>query len=97
MLAPIVLFVYNRPEHTRATLESLACNTLARQSELVIFSDAPKNEAAAEAVREVRKLITDVRGFSLVRVVERESNMGLAKSGHFAVFSAVHERRTCSL
>ena len=80
MLAPIVLFVYNRPEHTRATLEALARNTLARQSDLVIFSDAPKNEAAADAVREVRKLIGGVTGFSSVRVVERQTNMGLAKS-----------------
>lgn len=80
MPAPIVLFVYNRPDHTRATLEALARNTLAPQSDLVIFSDAPKNAAATTAVSEVRILVNSIKGFASVRVVEREHNMGLAKS-----------------
>lgn len=36
-LAPIVLFVYNRPEHTRACLEYLERNELAAESELYVF------------------------------------------------------------
>ncbi|NMG33878.1 glycosyltransferase [Azoarcus sp. TTM-91] len=80
MTAPIVLFAYNRPSHTRATLEALARNTLAAQSDLVIFSDAPKDDAAASAVREVREVLAGVTGFASVRVVERERNMGLARS-----------------
>lgn len=80
MLAPVVLFVYNRPDHTRATLEALARNTLAAKSDLVIFSDAPKNEATVPAVRAVRECIAGVDGFASVRVVEREKNLGLARS-----------------
>jgi hypothetical protein len=79
-LAPIVLFVYNRPDHTRQTLDALAANTLADESELFIFSDAPKNEPAAEKVRAVRSYIKTVRGFKSVHIVERETNWGLAKS-----------------
>ena len=37
-LAPIVLFVYNRPEHTRACLEYLERNELAAESELYVFA-----------------------------------------------------------
>lgn len=43
-LAPIALFVYNRPTHTRRAVESLKVNHLASQSDLVVFSDGPKDE-----------------------------------------------------
>jgi len=43
-LAPIVLFTYNRPWHTRQTVEALKKNELAQDSELFIFSDGWKNE-----------------------------------------------------
>ncbi len=80
MTAPVVLFVYNRPDHTKATLEALALNTLAGQSDLIVFSDAPKNDAAAAGVDAVRALLTDLKGFASVRIVRRERNMGLARS-----------------
>jgi len=87
MLAPVVLFVYNRPTHTRATIEALARNTLARHTDLVIFSDAPRDEAASAAVREVREIIENISGFGSVRAVQRDINYGLAKS----VISGVSE------
>jgi hypothetical protein len=40
-LAPIALFVYNRPRHTRQLVEVLQKNELAGESDLFIFSDAP--------------------------------------------------------
>ncbi|HOD41388.1 MAG TPA: glycosyltransferase family 2 protein, partial [Candidatus Wallbacteria bacterium] len=43
-LAPIVLFVYNRPDHTRRTVEALLKNEFAGESELIVFSDGPKND-----------------------------------------------------
>ncbi|MDR0611932.1 MAG: glycosyltransferase family 2 protein, partial [Dysgonamonadaceae bacterium] len=70
-LAPIVLFVYNRPWHTRQVIEALQKNTLAKDSELFIFSDAPKNEAAIEKVKEVRKYISGVSGFKKIHITER--------------------------
>ena len=38
--APILLFVYNRPAHTRRLVESLLQNTEAAQSRLFVYSDA---------------------------------------------------------
>ena len=40
--APIVLFVYNRPDHTRRTVEGLLGNAEAKESLLYIFADGPK-------------------------------------------------------
>jgi hypothetical protein len=79
-LAPIALFVYNRPEHTRRTLQFLQQNELAADSCLFIFSDGPKNAKQAEKVAEVRALIKQVEGFKSVEIIERSSNLGLANS-----------------
>ena len=78
--APIALFVYNRPEHTRRTVEALAANAGAADSSLFIFSDAPKNQASAAVVEEVRTYVGSVTGFARVTVIERETNLGLAES-----------------
>ncbi len=79
-LAPIALFVYNRPEHTRRTLQFLQQNELAADSCLFIFSDGPKNAKQAEKVAEVRALIKQVEGFQSVEIIERSNNLGLANS-----------------
>ena len=44
-LAPILLFVYNRPAHTRRLVESLLRNAEAAESTLFVYSDAPRDEA----------------------------------------------------
>jgi Glycosyl transferase family 2 len=80
LLAPIALFVYNRPEHTRRTLETLLANDLAQQSDLLVFADGPKNESVASAVEAVRKCIRKIDGFKSVTIIERERNLGLSKS-----------------
>ncbi len=79
-LAPITLFVYNRPEHTKRTVEALQRNTLAKESDLFIFSDGAKNEESKKGVAEVRNLIKTVSGFKNVNVIERSENLGLARS-----------------
>lgn len=78
--APIALFVYNRLEHTQRTVRALQQNSLAEQTELFIFSDAPKHSAQADKVREVREYIRQIDGFKSVTVIQRETNLGLAGS-----------------
>lgn len=78
--APVALFVYNRPMHTRRAIEALQKNNLAKDSELFIFSDAPKDAGAAQAVEAVRELMHGIGGFKSVTIVERERNLGLAAS-----------------
>ena len=79
-LAPILLFTYNRPQHTRRLVESLCRNAEARQSRLIVYSDAPRNDAARPAVQEVRRYLRTIRGFRQVEIVERAENWGLARS-----------------
>src|SRR5882757_237744 len=79
-LAPIALFVYNRPEHTRRTISYLQKNLLADESRLFIFSDAPKTDDDKAKVEQVRNFIKDVSGFKSVKIIERKENLGLANS-----------------
>lgn len=79
-LAPIALFVYNRPQHTLQTLEFLKRNELAPESKLYIFSDGAKTPQDEAKVAEVRKIIHAVTGFQSVEVIERTENAGLANS-----------------
>jgi len=79
-LAPIALFVYNRPQHTERTLTFLKQNQLAAESELFIYSDGAKTESEENNVREVRLLLKKIEGFKSVQVIERQTNMGLAES-----------------
>lgn len=83
MNAPVVLFVYNRLDHTMNVISSLAQNLLAKETDLYVFSDAAKTEKGLPQVSAVRDYIRkkDWRsGFGNVTIVEAEHNKGLAKS-----------------
>ena len=79
-LAPIVLFVYNRLWHTKQTVEALQKNELAKDSELIIFSDAPKTDKHKKPVYEVREYIKTISNFKNITIIERDKNWGLANS-----------------
>ncbi|WP_221394280.1 sugar transferase [Dyadobacter sp. NIV53] len=82
-LAPILLFVFNRPAHTRQTLEALAENTLASESILYIFADGAKDEGNKEDllnIKEVREIIKKTQWCKEVHIIESETNKGLANS-----------------
>lgn len=78
--APILLFVYNRPAHTRQLIESLLTNAEAAQSPLIIYSDAARDESARLAVAEVRRFIGTISGFGSIEIIERKENWGLARN-----------------
>ena len=78
--APIALFTFNRADHTRKAVESLLLNAEAKDSDLFIFSDGPKNEKTVRGVADNREYIHTVTGFKTVTIVEREKNWGLANS-----------------
>ena len=78
--APILLFVYNRPSHTRRCIESVLKNSLASESHLFIYADGAKDESQQEAVNEVRSYIRSIQGFKQVTLIERNENWGLARN-----------------
>lgn len=78
-LAPIVLFVYNRPWHTKQTIEALQKNILALESHLIIFSDGDNGSFEnKEKVFAVREYLKTVDGFKSIKIIERDKNYGLA-------------------
>jgi hypothetical protein len=79
-LAPIVIFAYNRPKHLQQTVDALAKNEYASESDLIIYSDGYKDEKTREGVEKTREYIQSITGFKSIQVVERGKNWGLANN-----------------
>ena len=77
--APIVLFVYNRLEHTKRTIEALQKNNNASKHELFIFSDGPKR-GEEENIKQLRNYLEEIEGFKNVNIINSPRNKGLANS-----------------
>jgi hypothetical protein len=93
-LAPIVLFVYNRPSHTLKTLESLKENKLASDSILYVFSDGPKEDDTKEntdKISEVRKIIKSITWSKELILNESPVNKGLKSSVSDGVTSIINQ------
>ena len=80
LLAPIILFVYNRLRHTHITVEALQDNELANKSQLIIYSDGAQKPSDENSVKKVRQYIHSINGFKDIQIIEREKNWGLANS-----------------
>ena len=79
-LSPLALFVYNRLDHTRRTVESLLNNALANETTLFVYCDGAKCKEDEHSVEQVRQYISSVSGFKNITVVNRTENFGLARS-----------------
>jgi len=82
-LAPIVLFVFKRPDHTMRTLDALQKNDLASDSVLYVYQDGPGENASAadlQKMNDVTKIFKDLNGFRKVVFTKRERNLGLASN-----------------
>ncbi|MFM5297925.1 hypothetical protein ACET9X_03170 [Aeromonas veronii] len=78
--APVVLFVYARADHTKRTLNALAANPEAKETDLIIYADAARHDKDAAAVQAVRDVISRISGFKNVTLQLREHNVGLAQN-----------------
>lgn len=81
--APIVLFAYNRPEHVRQLLESLNRNPEAKDSDLIVFCDGPKEGASQEMIDRINKTRETIRQTANCKSLTMhiaEENRGLAPS-----------------
>ena len=81
--APIVLFVYNRPKHTKLVLDALALNFGAKDSVLFIYADGPKPGITAEqqqSMDETRILVQSETRFKKTTVIVRNVNYGLFRN-----------------
>lgn len=92
--APIVLFVYSRPEHTRRTLEALSENTIAKDSSLIIHVDGLRPDASEmtrKANEEVKSIVHEKQWCGKVIIKEKPENKGLAASIRDGVTEALEE------
>jgi hypothetical protein len=58
-LAPVVLFVYKRPDHTARTLTALAANPEAPESDLIVYADGAKGTADRDVVEATRERVPE--------------------------------------
>ena len=82
-LVPVALFAYNRPEHLRSALTSIAANPEARRTALTIFCDGPRSGEDERRVAQVRNIAHSsgvASLFAQVEVKERGANAGLSTS-----------------
>jgi hypothetical protein len=79
-LSPIVLFTYKRLETLQKTIQALSVNHLASESDLIIYSDGPKNLQENELIGRIRTYLKSIQGFKSVTIHQSKQNRGLATS-----------------
>jgi hypothetical protein len=93
-ISPLILFVYNRLDHARSTVDSLLMNPEAKETELYVYSDYARSVQDQQKVSDVRAFLKNISGFKSINIIEREINWGLAKSVIAGVSDilAIHDR-----
>lgn len=89
--APIALFAYKRPALVERLLRSLLANPEIQRSEVFAFCDGPKSPTEEAAVEQTRAAVR-AAGLPRLRMVERERNLGLARSVIEGVSQICEER-----
>ena len=77
---PVVIPTLNRYEHFKNCVESLAKNTLAGETELIIALDYPPSEKYCEGWEKIKEYIPTITGFKNVVCLERSENFGSGKN-----------------
>lgn len=89
-LAPVIVFNYNRPDHSSQTWDALSRNQYAAETELYLYCDGPKATASDDMRRRIADLHAQAKQYAIdapkdgkfkaVHVVCAEVNKGLANS-----------------
>ncbi len=78
--APIVIMAYKRVDYLRQTLEAIEKNSLANQSDLIVYSDGPKypeNSTDVANIKLLRELVLSKQWCKNVKLVISDTNKGL--------------------
>jgi hypothetical protein len=86
-LAPVAYFAYKRPWTTLQSLYTLSRCPEAKNTELTIFCDGPRDPANEKDCQLVREIARSRDWCGKVNVIERAGNCGLSKS----IIGAVHD------
>ena len=79
-LFPIVITLYNRPEHTKKLLDSLKKCLDSQKYKYYIFCDGPKNKNEKKKINQVRNLVKNFSKFFNVNFYFKKKNDGLVKN-----------------
>ena len=71
-LAPIAFFAFNRPDHTRRALESLASNKEAKDTDMFVFIDGPRNEKDIERIKQVKETFQSRQWCKSIEIFEEK-------------------------
>lgn len=84
-LAPIIITVYTRFEHFKASIEALQKNSLAQDSELYVVSDAAYKFDDVLSVERVRSFAKRIKGFKQLHLLFWNNNLGADASWKAAI------------
>ncbi len=93
VLAPLVVFVYRRPDVTKQMLAAINRNCLAEQTDAFIFCDGFKDASDKDSVTAVRDIVHEFarhNRFKSVTIKEASANKGLANSVISGVAEVIH-------
>ena len=76
-MVPIALFCFKRIDQLISCIDSLLTCPEASMTDLVIFSDAGRNENEEKKVDEVRSFCENIKGFKSLQINHREENLGV--------------------
>lgn len=81
VLAPLVVFAFNRPENLEKLLSSLSVSRLAKESDVFFFVDGPRNNIDFDKIRQCIEVISKYECFFHSIEINRSTiNKGLAES-----------------
>lgn len=74
--SPVIIPAFNRYEHLKKCVDSLAKNKFAPDTELYIGLDFPPNEKYEDGYKKVKTYISTITGFKKINIIERNKNWG---------------------
>ena len=78
-LSPVIIFSYDRINPLQETINALLKNTLANETDVIVYSDGYKPDSKHK-VSEVREYLKTIKGFKSFKVIKRKYNFGLSKN-----------------
>ncbi len=98
-LAPVIVFNYNRPDHSLQTWETLSRNLFAADTELYLYCDGPKavNELKSERIRELGGYDAYTAPILQVQSLAKQYAIEAPKQGKFKMVHVVYAEQNKGL
>lgn len=77
---PVIIPTLNRHEHLRCCVESLAMNSYAKDTELIIGLDYPPTEKYKAGYEKIKDYLPSITGFNKVTVLAAQQNLGVVEN-----------------